>query len=205
MRFQAVHLAETNDPVTHLEAWQRPELLHHLFHSVYKESLFHRLDVAIRLERSRPRIRSVLEFGCGTAPVATTFFEFFRAARDLRLFLADIETIPFHYAAWKFAEFPNVHAVALRASNHFRLELDEPLDAIVCLGVLEHLDDPLGTTSRLHALLRRGGLLIFDYVPPREAGWIRRKEHVIGRAYFSSSRPTFVFSTAPWQQTRASP
>ena len=164
IRFQSVHLPETNEPSVHLSAWQRSEVLHHLFHSVYKESLFHCLDLLRPLKPLQQRGGTVLEFGCGSAPLATTLVEFFRPNRHFEIVLADIETIPFHFAAWKFAEFPNVRALPLLPEANFRLPFDEPLDAIFSMGVFEHLDNPLETVTHLHSLLKRGGLLVFDYV-----------------------------------------
>jgi len=164
MRFQSVHLPETNDPGMHLSAWQRSEVLHHLFHSVYKESLFHCVDLVRHLRLLPQRPCTVLEFGCGSAPLTTTLFEFFRSARDFHIVLADIQTIPFHFAAWKFAGFSNVRALPLLPAERFRLSLHEPLDAIFCMGVFEHLDNPLETAIHLHSLLKPGGLLVFDYV-----------------------------------------
>ncbi len=170
MRFQAVDLPETEDASVHLEAWQRPELLHHLFHSVYAESLFHSLNVVQQLRSARGSIGSMLEFGCGCAPVTTTLFEFFPWAREVDVFLADIETIAFHYADWKFAEFPKVRAVPLQAAENFRIRLPQKVDAIFCMAVFEHLNEPLETVKALHALLNPNGVLIFDYVLSEAGG-----------------------------------
>ena len=37
-------------------------------------------------------------------------------------------------------------------------------DAIYCLAVLEHVNDPVETMRTFHRLIRPGGVLIFDYI-----------------------------------------
>jgi hypothetical protein len=164
MRFQRTGgLPADASAATHLEVWQDPAVLCHLFHSVYKEELFHCLHALELLSLARRPVRRALEFGCGAAPICTSFFEFHRT-RKIDFFLADIEAVSFHYAAWKFGEFPNVFPVALTPENEFSLDLPEPLDAIFCLAVFEHLNRPIDTVAAFHRLLAPGGVLIFDYI-----------------------------------------
>lgn len=170
MRFQSVDLPDTDDAAVHLRVWQKPEILHHLFHSVYKESLFHCLPQVQHLSRFRGDWKSCLEFGCGVAPVVTTLFEFAPPSPARRVFISDIETVPFHYAAWKFAEFDHVFPLPLRASDNFALPLDEKVDAIFCMAVFEHLQTPLEVVTKFHERLNAGGLLIFDYVLSEAGG-----------------------------------
>jgi SAM-dependent methyltransferase len=165
MRFSAAGVADDATAAAHLESWQRPEVLSHLFHSVYKESLGNELrllEPALALH-SGP-LRTVLEFGCGSAPITTTLFELMPAASGLRAFIADIETVPFHYAAHKLAHWPQVRAVPLRPETGFRFPLAEKCDAIFCMTVFEHLHEPLAIAEHLHSLLAPGGLLVFDYI-----------------------------------------
>jgi 2-polyprenyl-3-methyl-5-hydroxy-6-metoxy-1,4-benzoquinol methylase len=171
MRFQRAAVPDTSDAGVHLAAWQRPEVLSHLFHSVYKESLNHELRLIRPLRRlQRGPLRSVLEFGCGSAPITTTLCQFQPPHRDLDVWISDIETIPFHYAAHKLAPFRNVHAVPLRPENSFRFPLAQKFDAIFCMTVLEHLQEPLATIEHLRGLLAPGGLLFFDYVKSDATG-----------------------------------
>ncbi len=151
------------DATSHLEVWQQPAVLSHLFHSVYKEKLFHQLDTLRLLRHARRPVRRLIEFGCGAAPVCTSLFEFHRP-KNMTVYLADIETVSFHYAAWKFAEFPNVQPIPLLPQNDFRLTLDQPVDAICCLAVFEHLNAPIETIKTFHRLLAPGGVLVFDYI-----------------------------------------
>jgi SAM-dependent methyltransferase len=133
---------------------------------------------------ARRPVRRALEFGCGVAPVCTTHFEFHRS-REIDFYLADIETVSFHYAAWKFAEFSNVLPIALSPENDFRLDLQEPLDAIFCLAVFEHLNQPLDTITAFHRQLAPGGVLIFDYIKSDAQGLdtaqgLEQRKSVIG-------------------------
>jgi 2-polyprenyl-3-methyl-5-hydroxy-6-metoxy-1,4-benzoquinol methylase len=171
MRFQSATVPETQEHARHLEAWQRPEVLSHLFHSAYKESLQNELGVVRRLQQYSSRTpRTLLEFGCGSAPITTTLCEFQPARSGAHFWISDIETVPFHYAAHKLAAFPNVHPMPLRAEADFRLPITEKFDAIFCMTVLEHLQEPLATIEHLAGLLAPGGLLLFDYVKSDATG-----------------------------------
>ena len=171
MRFQSATVPDTADASIHLEAWQRPEVLSHLFHSVYKESLNHELRLHRPLRSlHRGPLRSVLEFGCGSAPITTTLCEFMPPRGETQVWISDIETIPFHFAAHKLAPFRNIHAVPLRPENSFRFPLAQKFDAIFCMTVLEHLQEPLATIEHLRSLLAPGGLLFFDYVKSDATG-----------------------------------
>lgn len=171
MRFQNATVPDTTDAGAHLEAWQRPEVLSHLFHSAYKESLHHELRLLRPLRAlHRGPVRAALEFGCGSAPISTTLCEFAPPRGGVRVWISDIETIPFHYAAHKLAPFKNVSAVPLRAENRFRFPLAQKFDAIFCMTVLEHLQEPLAVVEHLRELLAPGGLLFFDYVKSDATG-----------------------------------
>lgn len=170
MRFQNATVPDTAEAAVHLEAWQRPEVISHLFHSAYKESLNHELRVLEPVRRlARGPVRRVLEFGCGSAPITTSWVEFLpRQGVEFRL--SDIETIPFHYAAHKFAGLPEVQAVALRPENRFRYPREEKFDVIFCMTVMEHLQEPLATMQHLRDLLTPNGLLFFDYIKSDASG-----------------------------------
>ena len=120
MRFQSATVPDTTDAGIHLEAWQRPEVLSHLFHSVYKESLNNELRLLHALRALHPTpVRTVLEFGCGSAPITTTLCEFQPPRDDMRVWISDIETVPFHFAAHKLAPCPSVRSVPLLPENSF--------------------------------------------------------------------------------------
>ena len=52
----------------------------------------------------------------------------------------------------------------LTPENNFRLELNDDLDAIFCIAVFEHLNNPMDTIKVFYETLRHNGLLFFDYV-----------------------------------------
>jgi SAM-dependent methyltransferase len=164
LKFQASDVPDTTNANIHLQAWQRPEVLYQLLHLVYKESIITELAVLRLLEKFRPEYTRLLEFGSATAPITTTLFEFFPATSDLKVYVTDIETLAFHYAAYKFRDVKAVTAFPLLATDDFLLTLPEPVDAIFCLTVFEHLNKPLETIKRFQQYLKPGGLLIFDYL-----------------------------------------
>lgn len=163
-RFQDLQVPDTLDPHRHLEAWQRPEMIHQLLHQIYLETLQDQVSSLYYLFKLRRRVRRLLEFGCSTAPVTVSLFDFYQPGPDLTVYLADIQTVAFHFGAWRFRNCSNVVPLLIRAEDHFRLNLEAPVDAIFCLAVFEHLDRPLDTARAFHRLLAPGGLLIFDYV-----------------------------------------
>lgn len=164
VRFQTNQVPDTEDPEVHLLAWQRPEIIFQLFHLAYKESLHHELHQLTRLYRFKKNYGTLLEFGCATAPITTSLFCFFRPRPEVRIYLADIKTLAFHYAAYKFRACSQVIPVLLNPETRFHLSLPEPVDVIFCLNVFEHLLDPLGMVEQFYDLLPPGGLLFFDYI-----------------------------------------
>ncbi|MEA3208163.1 MAG: hypothetical protein QOE70_1220 [Chthoniobacter sp.] len=171
MRFQSATVPDTTDAGVHLETWQRPEVLSHLFHSVYKESLNNELRLLRPMHAlHRGPVQTILEFGCGSAPITTTLCEFQPPRGEVRAWISDIETVPFHYAAHTLAPFRNVQAVPLRAETRFRFPLEKKFDAIFCMTVLEHLQEPLAIVEHLRELLAPGGLFFFDYVKSDASG-----------------------------------
>jgi SAM-dependent methyltransferase len=156
-----VAVEDTPDATVHLDAWQRPEVLYQLLHLAEKEALFDHAGVFRRvLKVLRPRV--ILEFGCGTAPIVTSLRQF--GYRSIRAYIADIKTVTFHYGAFKFADDPEVRPILLQSETHFALPEIEPLDVAFCVTVFEHLNRPMATAQRLHAAIRPGGLLVFDYI-----------------------------------------
>ena len=164
MHFQDNQIPETGDASIHLAAWQRPELLYQLLHLVYKESIVDYASLIRDIFRYNPRVRTILEFGCGTAPITASLFEFFGAKAGLKIYYSDIQTIAFHYAAYRFAKYKNAIPLMLTSENGFKLSITGPVDAITCITVFEHLNEPLETVRGFYNLLGRGGLLLFDYV-----------------------------------------
>ena len=171
IRHQDNQVPDTDDPATHVHAWQQPELIYQLFQQVMVESVSAQLPIctALRSHLKRPP-GALLEFGCASAPIVTSYLEFFGPATATTFFISDIQTLAFHYAAFKFRNRPRVISVLLRPDNRFTLSLDRPVDVICCMQVLEHLQEPRRAVEQLANALRPGGLLVFDYFRGDGAG-----------------------------------
>jgi SAM-dependent methyltransferase len=164
MKFQGNIVPDTNNQNIHLEAWQRPELIHYLLYNVTNERLYNEHLILKLLKKKKKRFRSFLEFGCGTAPITTALFEFFRLPKNIKIYISDIQTLAFHYAAYKFRGCSNVIPILLNPKKDFLLDLNDNVDVIFCITVFEHLNKPLETIKIFHKLLNYNGILFFDYV-----------------------------------------
>ncbi|HEU5321888.1 MAG TPA: methyltransferase [Methylomirabilota bacterium] len=149
----------------HLAAWRDHRLTYYLFAHTYRQALSP-LQVH-RWVRFVPRGGRVAEYGCGAAPVLTALARRYRHL-DLQLVGADIPHLLFHYARWRLRDRPYVTMVRIEPGD------DAPLpgafDTIFCQEVLEHLPRPLPVLRHLHAALRPGGCLVFDYVRSEGTG-----------------------------------
>jgi 2-polyprenyl-3-methyl-5-hydroxy-6-metoxy-1,4-benzoquinol methylase len=157
-RFQT--LVDVSDANALEDGWRDARSLYLLFHLVMRNAL--RPLAARDFITWIPHRGSVLEFGCGLAPITTSLTRFYRD-RALSMTCADIEHVLFHYVRWKFSEEPCVRALAIDPST------DDPLDqvlydTILCMTVLEHVPRPLQTLRCLRAHLKPGGYFIFDYI-----------------------------------------
>lgn len=165
LNFDQIKISKNAKPTAHLKTWQKPKILYFLFQQVYKESLFNRLEIINLLKKFSTRNNKiVLEFGCGTAPITTTLFEFFKPSSKMEIYLADIQTLSFHYAAYKFKNIPQVKPILLKPENNFLFSLKKSFDSIFCTEVFEHLNEPFETIKIFHNILHKNGLLFFDYI-----------------------------------------
>jgi len=164
VRFQDNQIPDTNEASMHLAAWQRPEVLYQLLHLVYKEVSVDYAPLIKEMFKYNPNMRTFLEFGCGTAPITASLFDLFGAGNRLKAYYSDIQTIAFHYAAYRFARYNNAKPLLLVPENDFSLPATEQFDAIACITVFEHLNRPLETAREFHSRLSTGGLLVFDYI-----------------------------------------
>jgi len=184
VKFQKIQIPDSDDPLIHLEAWQRPEIIYQLLHLVCKESVFNECRLLKLLKTYKKKFSSFLEFGCGTAPITTSLFEFFHLPKTVKIYISDIQTIAFNYAAYKFRNYSNVIPVLLVADNNFLLNLKEKVDVITCITVFEHLNKPLDTIKIFYNILNSKGLLLFDYIKSSGHGLdtieaVRERENVL--------------------------
>ncbi len=106
-------------------------------------------------ERLRPWIgRRVLEIGAGTGNMSA-----FLADRE-RLILTDTEPYYLGRLRERFAGRPHVRVAALRLPAHDPALAAERLDTVVCLNVLEHIEDDRATLADMRDVLRPGGRLV---------------------------------------------
>lgn len=165
IKFQKNLVPDGADEQDHLKAWQQPEILYQVFQQALKESQSNKLSVLKKFRQySGNKWSAILEYGCAAAPVVTSLFEFFPAAKNRQIFIADIQTIAFHYATYKFRNCLKVTPILLTPEDRFQLKQSLKMDTIFCLEVFEHLNQPLLTVQRFHAMLNSRGLLIFDYI-----------------------------------------
>ncbi len=183
-KFQETQIPDTDDSKIHLEAWQRPELIYQLLHLVCKESVLNEYKLLKLLRNFKKHFNSFLEFGCGTAPITTSLFELFNLPKKIKIYLSDIKTLAFNYAAYKFKNYANVIPLLLVAENDFLLNLKERVDVITCITVFEHLNKPLDTIKIFYDSLNSKGLLLFDYIKSSGEGLdtmqaVRQRESVL--------------------------
>lgn len=164
LQFQEVNIADSCNEHEHLRVWQKPEILYQLLHLVAKESLYDEIELLKIVYKYKPNARSILEFGSGTAPIATTWRQFSYPKNKCKWIISDIKTVSFHYACFKFRDDCDVIAHLLLPENHFLPDPDLIVDVIFCITVLEHLQNPLNVIKRLYTILAADGVLIFDFI-----------------------------------------
>lgn len=156
----------------HLDIWQKPAILYQLFDMVMREGLYNQAHTLSLVSKYRDISQgTILEFGCGTAPVTTSYIDFF-GSRNARVYIADLKTVFFHYAISKFRRYRNVFPLILSPEKAFLPDLSKPLDVIFCMTVFEHLYSPITVAKWFHRHLTMGGLLVFDFVDT-SGGWFR--------------------------------
>lgn len=170
IRFQSNQIPDTNDANVHLAAWQRPELLYQLLHLVYKETIVDYVSIIKKIFQYKKRFGAILEFGCGTAPITASLYQFLGEKKGIKVYFSDIQTVAFHYAAYRFVGYSGAEAVMLSPENDFEIPISGNIDIITCLTVFEHLNKPLKTVRDFYSLLSPNGLLFFDYIKTEGEG-----------------------------------
>ena len=81
---------------------------------------------------------------------------------NLKLYVADIKQINSHFARWRLgyeAKYLEIHPYKNALEN-----FSKQSNVVFLITVLEHLPDPLNVVKSIHASLKSGGFLIFDYL-----------------------------------------
>jgi len=117
---------------------------------------------------------SVLEVGAGLGEFAATF-----TGLD-RLVVTDADPGAVELLAERFADRPEVEARQLALGDEFGL--DKPVDSVIAINVLEHIEDDAGALRSLAELVVSGGTIVL-WVPgyqqlygefDRRVGHVRR-------------------------------
>src|SRR5216110_1383845 len=109
-------------------------------------------------ERLRPWIgRRVLEIGAGIGNMSAFLVD--QAPVD-RVVLTDTEPVYLGRLRERFAGRPHVSVAELRLPAVSSGLLAERLDTVVCLNVLEHIEDDRASLRTMHQLLQPGGRLV---------------------------------------------
>ncbi|MCD4832069.1 MAG: class I SAM-dependent methyltransferase [Anaerohalosphaeraceae bacterium] len=185
-KFQDTEVPDIADSNQHRQAWQRPEVLYQLLHLVCREAIIDQLKILTKCKSYSSNFKSLkmLEFGCGTAPITASLYDFYKPKSSAQIYISDIPTLAFHYASYRFRHCSNVTPILLQPENDFVLEFDGKLDVIFCITVFEHLNDPMTTAQKFYELLNTGGILFFDYIKGDGGGLdtaeaVRQRDFVI--------------------------
>lgn len=150
----------------HLRAWQEPDSIYTLMHQVNKESLYNQINIWLLVRKYLGRFpKTFLEYGSGIAPITKSFFTFIKYNENVKAYIADIATLSFHYAQFRFAKNPQINSIILSPKNDFLLPsgFTDKIETIFCITVFEHLYDPLEVIRSFASRLSSDGLLVFDY------------------------------------------
>jgi len=164
-RFQTLDADGLGVDEAPLGAWQDPRNLYLLLSHHYRTAL--RPLAVYRYAPFVPRRARVCEYGCGVAPLTTSLVRFYPHL-DLTITCADLPTVLFHFARWRFRALPFVRTVIVDPADDAPLEGE--FDVVFCTEVLEHVPRPLALLRHLHARLAPRGILIFDYIRSQGRG-----------------------------------
>jgi SAM-dependent methyltransferase len=98
----------------------------------------------------------VLEIGAGAGNMTREL-----SRRRRRYVATDIDAEYLAQLRNAFGHRPTIQIASLDATKAEHFEpFQEQFDTVVCLNVLEHIEDDLGTLRRIHSLLQPGGKLL---------------------------------------------
>jgi SAM-dependent methyltransferase len=114
---------------------------------------------AFQLELIRPHLgRSVLEVGAGLGEFAAQLTGLERHV------VTDLDPQAVEALATRFADRPEVRARVLDLARGVPDDLGGPVDSVLAINVLEHIEDDRGTLRELSRLVRPGGTVVM-WVP----------------------------------------
>jgi len=167
VKFQDISLESENNSDKFLQDWQKPANIYQTFSCAYQyaSNPFSYIPFKKYLKRNS----SILEYGCGFAPITTSLAHY--KPNKYNLSIADIPQYTYHYAKWKLSKF-KVKTIDIDPSKLPQLE---KYDVIFIITVLEHLTNPLEVIKHLSDHLNPNGFLIFDYIKGEGLGLDTKK------------------------------
>lgn len=156
-RFQDVETPDGAKVDEFLNSWQNRDTLYMLFGAVRRYA-YQPLS-GFSFEKWINSGDSVLEYGCGIAPIAH-FLLNYSLKRDLKITIADIRQINSHYAKYCLGNL-----VRFLEIQPYQNPLEErSYDVVLMITVMEHLPNPVETVELITRSLKQEGVLIFDYI-----------------------------------------
>jgi 2-polyprenyl-3-methyl-5-hydroxy-6-metoxy-1,4-benzoquinol methylase len=158
-RFQSVETPAFSEKKQFLDSWQNRDTLYMLFGAVRRYG--YRPLHCHRFEKWIAHGDSILEYGCGVAPIAHSLLHYGKR-RNLDITIADIRQINSHFARWRFGNSKQIKFLEIVPYKN-TLPRD-CFNVVLLVSVMEHLPDPLTTIKNVTASLKTKGILIFDYI-----------------------------------------
>lgn len=109
---------------------------------------------------------SVIEYGCGVAPMTNYLVERLGDNHNMRFILVDVSSEHFEFAKWRLSrKAPNskFKFVDVTEDNVLPM-LDDTFDFICIMDVFEHLPNPLDVLYSLHSRCISGGHLVETWI-----------------------------------------
>ena len=111
-------------------------------------------DAILEALRSRQRLRTVLDFGAGVANETL-----FLASHGYDVTYYDVEGVTRDFACYRISRHPCQESIHI-ARDKSEIPRSGGYDVVLCLEVLEHLTDPIGTMDFLRRTLAPDGLMV---------------------------------------------